>query len=348
MNRPMIVIADSDERYLASLELKLIEEYHDKVDLEVITDQAYFESFFSVPRTVELLAVQEEWYQSSLLRHDIDYIFLLCERPPETSQPDAHVHRIFKYTSIRDIYNEMMHVSQSDLLKAEQNKKQPQVIMAYSAAGGAGKTTVAAGIAACLAESYSKVLYIDAEYIQNFQFLMQNQKTLPNSVCKEFKADNDKIYLNIKNYICTEGFDYVPPFCAAISSLNIRFEGYIKLIQMAKSSNDYAYIIVDLDSVFNEEKAQLLGLADKVLVVARQDAFSVYKTELLAENIDCGDREKYFFVCNAYQRDEENSFLNHKKLTVHQYIGTKECGDWCSVKELVTVDAFHKLALMLE
>lgn len=347
MSKPLIVIADEDEGYLASLELKFVEEFSDKVSLEIITEKEYFEKFFAVPRTVEILVISEEFYQESLQRHNISNLFLLSETPVMGEATEYNIHRIFKYTSPKDIFNEMMHISQSEMLQEEQKKKETQVIVSYSAVGGAGKTTVALGLAAHLAEGYNRVLYIDAEYIQNFQYFLKNQKVLAGTVAKDFKEENEKIYFNIKKHIATEKFDYVPPFCAALPSLNIRYSAYRKFIEMAKESKDYDFIVVDVDSVLNDEKAELLGIADKVLMIVKQDAYSVYKMGLLLENIDCRDKDKYCFICNAYDKDQKNAILEEQKLFIHQYIERIENPEEISIEKLMSMEALHKLAYML-
>ena len=38
MDKPRVVIADNDENYIQSIELKFIEDFFDKVQLEIITD----------------------------------------------------------------------------------------------------------------------------------------------------------------------------------------------------------------------------------------------------------------------------------------------------------------------
>lgn len=46
MKRPRIIIADTDSNYIVPLQLKFAEEFFDKVDLEIITDPAYFSELF--------------------------------------------------------------------------------------------------------------------------------------------------------------------------------------------------------------------------------------------------------------------------------------------------------------
>ena len=60
MKRPRIIIADTDSNYIVPLQLKFAEEFFDKVDLEIITDPAYFSELFSVPQTADILIVSVE------------------------------------------------------------------------------------------------------------------------------------------------------------------------------------------------------------------------------------------------------------------------------------------------
>ena len=46
MARPRIIIADTDVNYILSLQLKFVEEFFEKIDLEIITDRNYFENMF--------------------------------------------------------------------------------------------------------------------------------------------------------------------------------------------------------------------------------------------------------------------------------------------------------------
>jgi hypothetical protein len=76
--------------------------------LIVITDPAYFQTFFSTPQKAEILVVSEGLYDSSLKRHDIDHIFLLAEQPAGGTTEDLAVDKIYKYTSVKEIFNEIV------------------------------------------------------------------------------------------------------------------------------------------------------------------------------------------------------------------------------------------------
>lgn len=350
MSKPIVLLADLDDKYIASLELKFIEELYDKIDFEVITDKEYFNEYFSLPRTIEILVISEELYNTEIQKHNISNVFVLSENTFVGGTEDLSVTRIFKYTSTKEIYNQIKFKSNSYFFQEDLESKETQIIIVYSPIGGAGKTTVAMGVGACLAQNNKNVLYIDAEYIQNFQYFLSKKMTIENDAYREMRSEDEKIYFKLKKYIRHELFDFLPPFCAELSSLNIKYNMYINLIKMAKESKDYDYIIVDMDSVFNAEKADLFGVADKVLILVKQDKCSAFKMEMFLNNINCKDGEKYNFICNAYKNIEKNCIIdnnNKSNFFVDEYINFIDNATELSIDMMVKNDEFQKLAYML-
>ena len=80
MARPRIIIADTDVNYILSLQLKFIEEFFEKIDLEIITDRDFFEKTFESPQRAEILIISEDLYDLSIQKHNIGNIFLMTEK----------------------------------------------------------------------------------------------------------------------------------------------------------------------------------------------------------------------------------------------------------------------------
>ena len=80
MSKPRIIIADTDISYIIPLQQKFIEEYFEKIDLEIISEQNYYELFFASPQKIDMLIVSEELYTPALQRHNIGSIFLMTEQ----------------------------------------------------------------------------------------------------------------------------------------------------------------------------------------------------------------------------------------------------------------------------
>ena len=81
MANPRIIIADEDFDYIIPLQNKISEEYFNEVELEIITEKAYFNEFFCCSQTADVLIISENLYSHALLRHDISYIFVFYFRP---------------------------------------------------------------------------------------------------------------------------------------------------------------------------------------------------------------------------------------------------------------------------
>ena len=151
MDRPRVIIADSELDYIAPLQLKFAVDFFDQIDLEIVTDHEYFNRMFETPQSADVLICSDNFYSSALQRHNIPNIFLMTEHSAETETVELNVKRINKYTSIKEIFNEIVSQSAGVLNTIEQEEKESQIVMVTSAYGGAGKTTVAMGLCASLA-----------------------------------------------------------------------------------------------------------------------------------------------------------------------------------------------------
>ncbi len=325
MAKPKIIVADLDVNYIFPLQQKIVEEFFEKIDLEIITSEAYLSQFFSSPQHAEILIIAEDLYDSSIQRHNISNIFVMTEQQREEQTAELNVNRIFKYTSIKEIFNEITGKSAEALKVENSGKKEPQVLLLYSVCGGVGKTTVALGISGCLQKNYKKVLYINAERLQTFGRMLDNSTPIaPADVYARLTNPSPNVYQEIKHTIRKEGFHYLPPFKAAIMSLGLKYSVYEKIALSAKKYGEYDYIVIDADSTFDEEKASLINIADKVIVVTNQTSASVFATNMLANNINGIGNDKYIFLCNNFDKDSENALISpnvEMKFSVNEYIG---------------------------
>lgn len=324
MEKPRILIADTDVNYIIPLQLKFVEDFFEKVDLEIIIDETYFNELFSTPQQIDILIISEALYTQSLLRHNITHVFLMTENQEEDVTSALNVNCIFKYTSIKEIFNEIIGKSEKLFDVKRSRKKETEIILLYSANGGVGKTTVAMGVSACLTQNYKRVLYINANHLQTFQRWLKNQTTISSTeIYEKLTNKNENAYEAIKHMIRKEQFQYVPPFKAALMSVGLDYSVYERIAIDAKQSKDFDYIIIDTDTVFDEEKAKLLHVADKVLIITEQTDASVYATNVLVSNINGMNNDKYVFICNNYNKEKENALIYPSvslKFTVSDYI----------------------------
>lgn len=324
MIKPRIIIAETDINYVIPLQLKFAEDFYEKVDLEIISCADYFEELFSAPQQADILIICEELYSPALQRHNISHIFVMNEQYEEDQTADLTINHIFKYTSIKEIFNEIIGKSADVLNLQRSDEQETQVILFYSAGGGAGKTTAAIGVSASLTKNYKRVLYINAARLQVFQHMLENHSAITSAdVYAKLSSGSEDVYRDIKHVIRRELFSYLPPFKAALMSLGLSYSVYEKVIRSAKKSGDYDFIIVDADVTFDEEKASLINLADKVIIVTNQGLAAVVSTNILVANINGISSDKYIFICNNFDKEQDNALISPNvsmKFTVSDYI----------------------------
>lgn len=305
-----IVLADTDDKYLMPLERKFIDGLEDKVELIVITDPDYLKEFFSTPQKLDILVINEFLYDTELERHNIASIFILKEQNDtdnSTGNPDSN--EIYKYTSVKEIYNEVINNSSTRSVSLN-NTQETKVLMMYSPVGGIGKTSISAALCEAIAKYHKKVLFIGIDNLQTFGSVIENLPFMDNGIEKIMLEKSEHIYEMLKARIISRVFDVLPPFYYSLPSLNIKGEEYFNLLNSIKASKDYDYIIVDGTNDFTEDTSRLMGLANHTIIITGQDKNSSHKLDCLLRNIDCSDNERFIFVCNKFQNDMENHLTN--------------------------------------
>ena len=351
MARPRIVIADTEVNYVIPLQMKFAEEFFEKIDLEIITDKTYFDEKFSTPQQADVLIVSEGMYEATIHRHNITNIFLMAEQQGEGGADVPGLTKIYKYTSIKDIFNQMIGKC-GDVLKAcGAEKKETKVIVVYSANGGAGKTTVAMGMCAGMAQNFKNVLYVNASHLQMFHGMLENPSVIAsNGIYGVLARGTEMVYEEVKHMIRKEGFSYLPPFKAALMALGVPFGVYKSIIKGAKKSNEYDYIVVDVNSAFDEGCAELLAMADKVLVVTNQTEAAISATNLFLSNINGSNKEKYSYVCNKFNKDAFNALISPEislKFSVDEYVEHFACYEQMKPKDFAADAGMQRVTFLM-
>lgn len=350
MKKPVVILADTDERYLSPLEMKFLTELEDTIELELITEEEFYNVYFSKPQDIDILVVSEELYSSEIQRQNIDNIFVLTEQPDNGGTEDLAITRIYKYTSIKEIYNQIIATSSGIIKTQAEQTKETEVVLVYSASGGVGKTTLAVGLSECLAENYKRVLYINAERTNNFTWFLNNRTDIASTAYAELSEDTPDIFNRLRYAIRNEKFDYMPPFSGAISTHNINYKIYEKIVESAKQSKEYDVIVVDTDSVFDDDKAMLITKADKVLMVFEQSKQSVWIMNRLMRSINCNDADKYCFLCNKFDENKPNALLDNEekpKFITNEYIKKIKDIENMNLQELSKTAEIQKVAFIL-
>lgn len=348
MARPLVVLADPDYTYLAPMELRFLQELGDRADVEVITERSYLTEYLASPHDIEALLISEEWFDESVSLQNVTSLLVLTEDRDIDRTSSFNADYTFKYTSLNLIYNKV--VSSSPRLRSDESLGVARVLLFYSPVGGAGKTTAAMAVAACLSGAYRRVLYLDAEYVQTFSWRLRGARTASHELVHELQRFQRDAYEAVKGHLDSDCFYYLPPLRGSLLSLGIDFSFFARLIESARFSGDYDFIIVDTDTSLTAEKIELFGLADRVVVMVEQDEASWHKLSCFVANIDGLDSDTYRIVCNKYRAEAPNAFKQHEggSIELEGLVEYNDKIDHMDVMSLGEVAGFKRLAHGLE
>jgi len=353
MKKPRIIIVDTDEKYVVSLQHKFAKDYLDLIDLEVITDSNYLSEMLMIPQRAQILIISEKMYVEDLNKHDISKIFIMQEQYTDEQDSEANIMKIFKYSSIQEIVNQIINKCEDIFNFDNENNKDTQIIAITSAQGAIGKTTLSMGISVCLAKSFKKVLYIEASELQTFQFyLNESYPIIQADVFARIIENRQKCYYELKKIIGKEVFDYIPPFKASLLALDLNKDIFFSIIQQAKESKEYDYIIVDTSTVFDEFLVNLIAISNKTIFLLQQDVYSVKAMNAMMSNLNGFSYEKYVHICNKYNKNKKNYLLSKKmnvRFSVSEYIEEIQNGNdkSISIEEIAENIGVKKLAYLV-
>lgn len=308
MAKPRIVLVDTDTEYLLALEVRMVEAFGESIELEVIDDTQYLDEFLSRALRMDILVVSERLCDQRILQSDVGRLYRLTEEEGFLGE-NSNILNVFKYANFQKIFSEIEFGAKQFVRTSTNETQRTKTILVYSAIGGAGKTTVALGLCENLVAIHKKVLYIDAENIQDFAYYLREKSCLPTSALNE-SFTSDELYNSLRPYIKNEGFDYLPPLKVAASALDISLEIYQRIIEVFQRHVQYDYVIVDTDSAFDDNKDMLIQLAEKVVLITNPGEAAQYKMDLFMSNLSAPDSEKYLTICNRILNANNESDLS--------------------------------------
>ena len=156
------------------------------------------------------------------------------------------------------------------------------------------------------------------------------------------------MYENIRFTLRKEGFSYLPPFNTTLDARNLDFTIYRNIIQDAKRSGEYDFIIVDVEAGYSRWRIQLLQDSDKVMLITLQDDVSTNKMRYITQCLDFGDSEKYMVICNKYSEQKENQYFQSElqaKFSIKEYIDKIDT-PLVTTRQLAQLNGIEKMSYM--
>ena len=317
---------DTDEEYLSALEYRLVEDWADKAEIEVITQLKYFNEFFSQPRNIYLLVINEFLYSEKIQKQNCRHVFILKEDEENNLliRADKKIRSLYKYSSMKEIYAE---IKKDMRVNMEQTPvERTRLYVMYSVCGGSGKTISGLGISSALSDLGKRVLYINSETYQDFGFYLDDKNFASSSLGYAMATGEENLISRMLIELGNEEFDFLRPFEKTPLAYQIEEENYLRLIRKIKELKKYDAIVLEISRDLTKNKLSLLAEADKIIHICLQTEDCAYKMEKLLSNIR-GGNEQWIHVCNRYKANEENYLANQVSLgmyTITEYVEEQE------------------------
>lgn len=345
MDKKLAVLVDTDEEYIAALEYKLLEEWQEDVDIHVISQLKYFNEFFSQPRTMDILIINEYLYSEKVRKQNCGCVFILKE-------DDTNLHlgagpmELSKYSSIKEIYAQIMRVVR--MSAPHKDIERTRMYMVYSPVGGCGKTVCALGLSGQLSQFEKKVLYINLESIQDFNEYLEDKQWASPGFCYGLGGRRPDISREALQEVGSCGFDFLRPMEKSPVTYQVTDERLFDLARHIQDEKLYDIIVIEVSGEFTAKKAEWMEQMDKVFIIAMNDSHSIEKLRSFLKNIVYSS-EKYLFICNRVLREQDNyrnPLLSMGEISVCEYIEEQEGG--MSLEKIMDRGILRKTAYALE
>ncbi len=265
-----ILIVSNDIEYVRSIECILATEIDYKYSVEIITDKEYLEKYLAVPHRIDVLVIEETMVRAFSDAQIVGNALIISDK-----ESDGNI--VNKLDGAAGILRKMG----SSYLRAtsQMGNITSKIIDVVSVSGGSGKTVTALGVAIQLTAMRKKVLYIDAENIQNFYECMgdkgSNKKYFDSTKANLLMGNGCCGTSELSDEIVKGRFDYLAPFKGSLIKYQVSSAALNRVARKIAEENVYDYIVVEHGRTYTAEMFDHLGGSEKMVISMVQSDFEV-------------------------------------------------------------------------
>ncbi len=293
-----------DTEYISSVEYTWTKALGNNAEFEYICDKNYFWHYLNVPRDIDILLIEKDYYLEAISRQNCKNVYILTEDEMENIKiGNVNVKALFKYASVRVILDILKTDSPKNSMTDGQLKT--KLLSVYAINGGCGKTTTAIGVAAQLAKSGHKVLYFNSDCFQDHGYIVKTETTLADDVACHCVMDCENATKMILQNVEKNVFEYVPPFSKPLAAYQITFEATKRIMNCLLSRNLYDYLVLELPQELDGERLEVLQKSDRVLLVTTQSKHASERLKIFMEGLT-EIHGQIVIACNRYHKERQN------------------------------------------
>lgn len=277
-----------DEEYVNIIEAALGAGISGGIDISVISDAQYLAEYAKSDHKVDLLIVDEKC---------LDYTekIIAENKVVVIEKNEISEGYVYKYGGAQAV---LRGIPEGFIKSGGLNES--KLIKVATVTGGSGKTTTAIGVANALFGIGRKVLYMSAENIQNFAWLIDESKYLPEDIVKTFtrpaRLSADQILMAAEK----NGFDYIPEIRGILSSWQISLDMILNIAKEICKKKIYDYVVLEMPREVTTRDDFSAHANESVVITMTQDSYSKEKTQRFIELMGY-DTKDCVLVCGKYR-----------------------------------------------
>ena len=279
MKERKILLISLDREYTDKIEGKIPFLLNEYSKLEIIDSVECLTEYLKLEhQKIDVLIADESVYADVFRIQPSDRSYRLVE------DGTAAGYSVSKYDADEGIINA---IGKEFLKNTEQVDETTHVINVVSCDGGSGKSAAALGIAAQLSSLGSRVLYMDAEEVQNFgEFLLAKEENKWAKDTMSLAFMDPLANSNALNeHIQRGAFDYVPAFKAPLFAYNIDLKSYYDMADNLASTRQYEYIVIEHGSSLTKDLAMFLGKSSTIVMCTDAGVGAANRIDRFMDNL---------------------------------------------------------------
>ena len=328
MKKLTLLIADSDENYINSLEEYLRTNYSDKFNLHFFTSLDYLNSYLSKPESKAdiLLHGFVLSQKKNLLKNVYSCIFLDENR---TYREKDNITSVYKFQHVDKIISDILVIysKNNSNVTISSGQKNTVITSVFSSMGGSGKSSIAGACSMMCAKRGMRVFYLNIERISSTPlFFKANSEESFSKIIYYLKEKSKNINFKIEAAKSVDPDSKVHFFVKPDNILDTReleAEELEKLLACIRMSSQYDHIFIDMSEGLDLLNLKGLILSDIIINVSLPGKICELKNAELSAAISVIEKKhstdifgKTINVINRFV--SENNYIQDSQETVYQ------------------------------
>lgn len=330
LKKLQLIIVDSDSLFLKSFsEYIMSSNLHTKFDIKLFSSGDSVKQYIASKHSYDILLVRPDLYQEEMQQDEKSMIVYLDE---SNVNKEGDFLSVYKYQPLNKMLSSILSVyyeNHSSFTGVARKGIKTKVLSFYSPVGGSGKTTVSVNMSRQLALMGNKVFYLNLELLNTTSLYFQSHEDLPSlQILYYLKARPDQLLAKVealKKFDDMSQVDYFDMPACPDEMMSIKKEEVKKLIQSLIETEQYDYILIDLDSAVHDRITAAIEESNQVIWLLNNDLQSFHKTSAILERMDDvfsenhSISEKVTFIMNRFMGQFPEAYYKYN-LPIRGYL----------------------------